>query len=276
MKKSPTRLLIIACMSTIVLGIALFTSSCQKDDPASYDKNKWNSYEWLDISDKAIASDIIKWSNADIENLRQAEARMTFKRDESGLLYIEEKSAEELNISPRLYAYSKQIVDNTNRFILRKAAEMKLIPRTKSASSEEGQQDGPTDCVAQTIQFTLSIFGITVSANEINAKFEEEYGKGKGVPASQFINVLQQYLKGKKITVDQIPSKYSLKDNSTTVYLVAANIVNMGGHAAPVTHVDRDWVFVKDIQNTNNKEDLQIHKNEVLNVFKSTGGAENE
>lgn len=273
--KSRIRLSAVVCMSAIALSVTLFTSSCQKDDSVGYDENKWDAYEYLDISDEIIALDVVKWSAADIEILRQSEARLTFKRDESGLLYIEEKSAEEVNISPKLYAYSQRIVDNTNRFLMRKAAEMKFIPLSKSSSVEEGGEvSTASDCVAQTLAYVLSTFGITVSASDINSELEKKYGKGKGVPASEFIKVVQEYLNGEETTVSNIPSNYSLTESPGNVYLIAANIVNMGGHAAPLVMVSGDWLLVKDIQNINNGNPIKVHKEEVLKVYKSTGSAQ--
>ena len=205
-----------------------------------------------------------------MEALRQADARMTFKRGKDGLLFIEEKSAKEVNISPKLFAFSQRIVDNTNRFILDKALKKNRIPLSKSSSTEgdDGECSTGTDCVAQTISAVLAIFKVNISAAEINKKLEAKYGVGKGVPVSKFTEEVMGYLKGEETTLSSIPSKYRLKGNSSEVYLLGLNVANMGGHAATLISIEGDWLTVKDDQN--NRE-LKIHKEEVLKVYKATG-----
>lgn len=268
--KSFSKLLSVLRGAAILSTVALYTTGCQKDE--CDDTGKWETAQYLDISPEAAISDMDEWSAADINAYRKASLRMTIERGKNGFLSIKEKSARELNISPALYAACIEIIDNTNRFIEKKAEEMLkngMTPLLKTRG-ENNTNINRTDCVAVTFSYVLLHFGTNTASNEINNALEETYGEGKGVPASQFISEAGNYFSGGAVSLSDISSSYRLGSKSSHVYLVAMNITNMGGHAAVLDQILGDWIEVKDIQNGGK---IKVHKTEIISIFDATGVA---
>ena len=168
------------------------------------------------------------WSAADDEAFRKLHERITMGLDQNGLIYLEEQSAQEVNVSPRLYAIIREIVDNSNKFRLRKAAARNHIPLTKSDSNEDTESSQPSDCVAQAIYEALKQFGVTgLTAEDINQYLEGQYGEGKGVPAREFVKTVKGYLKGHTVSVESIPYDYKHQSNDNSAYLLSANLSGM-------------------------------------------------
>ena len=271
--KSRVKLSSVICLLVVGVFSAVFISSCQKDDYDFIENNKWDQEEYLDISVNARASNMADWSAADDEAFRKLHERITMGLDQNGLIYLEEQSAQEVNVSPRLYAIIREIVDNSNKFRLRKAAARNHIPLTKSDSNEDTESSQPSDCVAQAIYEALKQFGaIGLTAEDINQYLERLYGEGKGVPATKFVETVESYLKGTTMSKDNLPERYQREANDGTVYLVSANMVGWGGHAGIIDRIDDDWVYVKDNQNLPGSGGyVGIHKSELLDVFVATG-----
>jgi len=211
-----------------------------------------------------------EWSAADIDAYRQASMRMTIVRGKNGFLSVEEKSARELNISPALYAACTKIIDNTNRFLEKKAEEIRknVLPLLKT----KGEFDywySPSDCVAATIAAGLKYYGMSdATSDPINAQFEERYGKGQGVPADKFNKELREYFTGHEVALNSIPNRYDLDDNPGNLYLLGLKMANYGGHAVTLIRFDGEWLDVKDDQNN---QRIKVHQSEVVKIFKATG-----
>lgn len=270
MKKTNLKLTV-AIGLFIASAFTIFSiSGCQKDD--LYEINPWNQEEYLDISINATASNMDKWSAADHEAFGQLRKRITMGLDENGLIYLKEQSAQEVNVSPRLYAIIREIVDNSNRFRLKKAIEKNHIPLTKSGSDEEPQPTPPTDCVAQAIYEALVHFGITsISAASINESIEAQYGQGVGVPADKFLRTVRTYLKGHAVSVGYVPNNYNYSQSDNRVYLLSGNLQTTGGHAGFVLSADSSAFFVKDNQHLDTTGTIMVFRYEVLEVFQATG-----
>lgn len=270
--KSRLKFSVAGCLLAAGIFSVLFISSCQKDDYDFTENNKWDRAEYLDISANATASNMEDWSAADDEAFRKLHERITMGLDKNGLIYLEEQSAQEVNVSPRLYAIIREIVDNSNKFRLRKAAARNHIPLTKSGSTEETETSQPSDCVAQAIYEALIQFGSTaLTAEYINQCLENQYGKGMGVPATKFVKTVKEYLRGHTVSVESIPYDYDYQSNSNSAYLLSANLKGIGGHAGYVLKADSRALYVKDNQKIDSTGSIMVFRNEVLDVFEATG-----
>ena len=261
-----TKLSFVLCGTAILSAVMLYTTACQQDECDG--KGKWEAAQHLDISPEAVSSPMAEWSMADRNAFSLACKRITMWKSKDGFLYKEDKSARELNISPALLSVFQRIIDNTNALVKQKAEKMLLgnIPLLKTRG--EFDHNMGTDCVARTISFAAGHFGVNLSHEALNKTFEEKYGEGMGVPASNFKKEVKQYLSGYAVNISFLSSTYTYSNTEEEVYLVAANITNMGGHAAILQRTEGDWLILKDVQNGG---EIMVHKNEVLEIFKATG-----
>lgn len=121
--------------------ILIFITSCSSD----FEEIEFENLPFLQLSEEA---DINNLTEEQQSVITLAASRFLRKINDDGLIELKVHSAKEVNVSENIYIYFKNLVENTNNFILR--SNISYRNRIISRSPEPADAN-MYDCVAQTI-----------------------------------------------------------------------------------------------------------------------------
>lgn len=242
---------------TILLVVIIgFITGCEKENIVDND-NAYSEYLELDIYNK------YKMKEKEFEIISQAIQRLEINREE-GLYKIKETSAEELNISPKLFNYITAGFDYSNSIISPKSYKKssKLTVRLKSGNFEdEYDQEIDTYCAS----YCVSSLSFWVSLKKAK-NYQDAEGWSNGVPTEKMDEFVKHFYKDATISsgVNALSNATPGKTIVTFRHLNGSG----NGHAA-IFHYwspGSEYVNMRDPQNGNRL--MLVHKDDIIKVYK--------
>jgi hypothetical protein len=117
--------------------------------------------------------------------------------NKDGLYYMVETSAEQINVSKDVFDYLKEMVNISNKRIL-KYGYNSSIPRLKSGT--ENGPDVSNNCVAQTVFNIANCMGISLSYSSVNSWIGSNYGYN-GVSSNKISEVMDHFFSYSSVTI---------------------------------------------------------------------------
>lgn len=268
MSKNYTHRLILASLAVIVsLTAGVIVTSCQKEavtPEPELSKGVQPQADWayLDFTED-FTGDFGTASDTDVEILMKAVERVNLAKKD-GWWHIAVTSPQQVKISPAVFEYVQQIVDNSNELITEALKNAELVPKTRQLWEVPGLSDiTRNDCFA----CCVNEMGEKLGYRGINYAFANNYVTstfGDGVPSNKVLPTLQ-YMFG-RINV----SRYSMDNiarynNEQARIMIIYNESPGNGHAVVYRSSSNGSYVCIDPQNDN--QIVAVEPGDVIDAF---------
>lgn len=261
--------LVVAVLAlTFGLSTAVLVTSCQKqdyeDEPASPQNSKTKAeLPYLEFTTGHIGEGRSSQENKQVIGLALERVKLS-KTD--GLWQMNINSAAEINVSPEVFGFLNQIIENSNADILPNLAKMSIAPRLKKPGDLD-PDDEPVrnDCVASCFGWIHNNMGFGPTYNSSNSWINNQFGGG--VPSNQMESTLKHFYGPNNVSSFPVNSQNGMY-NSTNSTVIVNYKVDTSGHAVIYQGTFGDAILVLDPQFDN--MDRVIDTTNVISSFKVT------
>ena len=237
---------------TICLSAAVSVTSCQEqsfEEELSAPRSAMNKTElpYLDFTTGYDGTGIA--SDEDWEVIMQLAQRVKLSK-ESGLWEANVRSADEINVSPEVFAFLTQTIENSNAKILAHLTARSIMPRNLIPGEGDPLEE-PTrsDCVASCFGWIHDKMGFGPSYDSANSWINSTFGSG--VPSSQMESTLKHFYGPNNVSsfpVNNQNNDYIYKGTNSAVIL-NYQVNDSTGHAVIYGGTSNGTHWVTDPQN---------------------------
>lgn len=237
---------------TICLSAAVSVTSCQKqsfeeESPAPRSAMNKTELPYLDFTTGYDGTGIASDENWEV--IMQLAQRVKLSK-ESGLWEANVRSADEINVSPEVFAFLTQTIENSNAKILAHLTARSIMPR-KLIPGEGDPLEEPTrsDCVASCFGWIHDKMGFGPSYDSTNSWINSTFGSG--VPSSQMESTLKHFYGPNNVSSFPVNSQnngYIYKGTNSAVIL-NYQVNDSTGHAVIYGGTSNGTHWVTDPQN---------------------------
>lgn len=274
MKRKALRngLIVSALAMTIYLSAAIVATSCQKqrfdEDPALPHSKVAEEWPYLDFTDDySEKSDL---SNEDLKVFLTALEHANVRKVD-GLWQMTVSDEATIHVAPRVMAYLKQVIENSNAKIVSRLSIMSATPRMLKPGGGEGVDDpekSASDCVARCFGWIHDKLGFGPSYDTAQKWINSQYEGG--VPVDRMEFTLQHFYGADHVSsfpVNSQPNGYIHNDKNSAVIL-NQRIDDSTCHAVIYISTSNGMHVVQDPQNNYNFD--LVDPNDVESAYQIT------
>lgn len=232
-----------------VISTALFIGyGCQQEAVIDQD---YSDAPYLSLPS---GTDFNNLTTSELKIIMMAFDRMNLTEDEDGISVLNTRYGWEVNVSENVYLYCKEIVNNTNEWLL----SGKIQSRADRVNPIERPGERETDCLTYVISLALN-----KPYKEVDKVLTNHYGYG-GVPLEYTQVALSYFGRVATMDVNQIPNNTAINGYKYIAILRSPNPENpQSYHAVNIQGVFNGRLYFVDPQSGH----MNLLETPVLDVY---------